>query len=137
MDLYEWTKHFIKYKDVIARRIKTIKFLDTSIHVEEKEKFNNTKKIYLVYENLEEGIQASSKLKDEKGIIVCLNTKINKNILIKNWKKLLKMKDITILFAHPGTNEKWMIHPKTHSKINEAEKLNESIEILFNSIEKI
>ena len=135
MDLYEWTKHFIKYKDVIAKKIKNIKFLDTTIHVEEK---SGTKKIYLIYENLEEGIKASSKLKEEKGIIVTLNTRTNVNTLSNKWKEILKKEqDITILFAHPGTNEKWMIHPETHSKINEEEKLNESLEVLFNSIGKV
>ena len=135
MDLYEWTKHFIKYKDVISRRIKTTKFLDTTIHIEEK---TGIKKIYLVYENLEEGIKASSKLKDEKGIIVTLNTKTNVDVLRDNWKEILKKdQDITILFAHPGTNEKWMIHPETHAKINEERKLNESLDVLFNSIGKV
>lgn len=135
MNLYEWTKEFIKYKDVIFKRIKTIKFLDTTIHVEEK---NGTKKIYFVCENIQDGLAQIDTLKDEKGIITTLNTSKNVSVLIKEWDSLLKnKKDVTILFSHPGTNEEWMIHPKTHAKISEKEKLSESINILFNSISKV
>lgn len=135
MNLYDWTKQYILFKDTLIKKIKKIDCLEKSILVEEK----IIKKEYYVVEKLENHNLQNKEIKqtkEKKIIISVLNTKSNIDYLIEKWA-FFSENEITIMFAHPGTNEKWIIHPKTHNKIVEKEKLKSSIKVLFNSVTRI
>ncbi len=136
MDLYKWTAEYIRFRDVMLRRIANIEEKHGEIKVTEK---NKTIKTYIIREDLKEAIEEihTNHKKEEHLYITCLNTKQNAETLIKEWKKILKFKDITIIFSHPGTNEKWLIHPQTHNKISEEKQLKESIMTLFDGITRV
>jgi len=134
MDLYEWTEEYIRFRDVIRKKIVDIKKQNRSILVKEKEKENP----YLIEEDLLEGINKLSDFEKKKSIIiVTLNKEKNLDVLIKNWDNLLEFEDLTVLFSHPGTNEKWSVHLKSHDKISEKKHLKEGLKILFESITTI
>ena len=131
MDLYEWTREYIRFRDVLRREIKSTTEGDRSIIVTEKKK----EKTYIIEEKLSDGINEIKKHdKKEHLIITTLNTENNSKELISSWDELLKYEDLTIIFCHPGTNEKWLIHPKSHDKISEKKQLKESVRTLLESI---
>jgi len=131
MDLYEWTREYIRFKDIIQKRIKKLEEKESIILVEEK----NKTKTYIIVEKLNEGVEKLNKHdKKEHLIITTLNTENNSKELISSWDELLKYEDLTIIFCHPGTNEKWLIHPKSHDKISEKKQLKEGVRTLLESI---
>ena len=103
MSLYDWTKHYITFRDLVKRQIVKKTFLETSILVEEKKE----KKIYLVMEELEDALSSLKKFKDDtKSYIITLNTNKNCTTLIDNWKEFSKYKQLTIIFFELEKNEK-------------------------------
>lgn len=130
MDLYEWVKHYISFRDAMRKQIIDTKYLETMIVVQEK----SEQKLYFIFEHLEDCAGAIKKINGEKATIITLNTKENADYLIKQWEIFSEKKDLTIIFAHPGTNEKWLIHPVSHNKISERKQLKESIYTLLESV---
>jgi len=128
VDLYEWTKHYITFRDILKRQIVKKTFLSTSIVIEEKKET----KLYLVMENLSEAIAIIKKAKDKTIIIATLNTIINCNKLIDNWDAFAKEAQLTVLFVDVVLNDKWSIHPSTHQHIADTKTLKEGILSLHN-----
>ncbi len=146
MQLIKWLKHYIQFKDCVKKQIVDIKEeTDKIIVTEKKMRGNKTisdtqseapgkeNKTYFVHDELGEIL---SKTGSEKTYFVCLNSKKNIKTLLDNWDSLIANKSITILFAHPGSNEVWLINPAAHHKITEKESLKEGIESLHSSIQK-
>lgn len=125
MELYEWTKHYIKFKDCMKRNIKELIEEENKIKTHEKKE----NKIYLIAEDITTHINETCK---EYKILVTLNTKKNVDTVINNWKTLITEENLSIIFANPQTNETWTIHPKTHHKI--SEKIKEGLLTLYESI---
>lgn len=128
MDLLEWSKHHIKYKDCIKRQIKNIEEKDNKLIVHEKK----LDKIYCITEDLKEKLLTKNTCEGRKYIIT-LNKKENVNFLAENWK-LVESEDLTIIFANPKTNENWMIHLMTHSKISETKNIKQGLNALYENI---
>ena len=130
MELYEWTKHYIKFKDQFKKQIQKTTYETNLIIVKTK---TETIK-YFITEKLENSIKLKNKEKNEKTILVCLNSKENLKTITTKWDELIN-EQLTIIFVNPKTNEKWLIQPKTHNKI--AEKIKDSLKILYESINSI
>ncbi|MFP4523001.1 MAG: hypothetical protein ACOCQQ_00065 [Candidatus Nanoarchaeia archaeon] len=128
MDLYEWTKHYIAFKDILKRQIVKKTYLTTSIVVEEKKE----KKLYLVMETLSDSVESIKKTKGKKTIIVTHNTITNCNTLIKEWDIFAQEANITIIFVNVDLDDKWIIHPATHQHIADKKNLKEGIFSLHN-----
>jgi hypothetical protein len=131
MELYEWSKHHIKFKDCMKKQILNIECKDSEIHVQEKKQ----ELIYYINEELEEGIK---KIQDStKEIIITLNTKKNFETLIKSWSALKTHTQLSIIFTHPEANETWVIRPYTHDKISDNDKLKEGLEAIFSNVRRV
>lgn len=130
MELFEWCKHYIKFKDCIKKNILNITFDKEEILVKEKQR----EITYLVNKNIQQSID---KLSKKQSVIITTNTKTNFDKLINNWKKLTKNKLITIMFCNPTTNQNWSVHPNTHHYISEKEKIKEGLQTLFESITRV
>ncbi len=129
MELYEWTKHNITYKDSMKKQILKQTFNENNILVEEKK----GKKHYYINEQL----QKISKYAKEKETIylICSNTKENIEELYKSWEQFIANRKLTIIFANPETNQSWLIHPRTHEFISDREKIEEGFQTLHKGIE--
>ncbi len=127
MDLFEWTKQYIKFRDVMKREVKEIIEKNNHEIITEEKKEN---KRYLINDKIEEAIKQIRN--EEKTIIVCSNEKENIKELIKDWNKVKNNKKLTIIFTETETNEKWLIHPNTHNKI--TDNLKEGLNTLYESI---
>lgn len=110
INLAEWTTLYIKHKDVIAKKIVDIK----------------PQKDYTLftYKDGPVKVYALEKLEvpkiDSKAVITSLQTKENIDFLIKHWKDFASHQGLTMVFVNLKTQEKWLIHPHTHSQISEA-----------------
>jgi hypothetical protein len=122
MNLTEWTKIFLKQRDLIKRDIADI--------IETKEGFilhlkNGGSKQVFVTEELK--IHTSD-------IIACLNTQHNLDYLVQNWKTFAEQKELLIIFAHPGKNDKWLLKPHHHHKVADDESLKLGLQTMFESV---
>lgn len=126
MELYEWTKHYIKFKDCIKKQITEMIFEDNQIVAKGK----NEDKTYFIADKIKNSID---KLNNKKTtIIICLNTKENINEINNEWNLLITKPKLTIICAQPTTNERWSIHPSTHHKI--SENIKYGLKTLYESI---
>lgn len=131
MELIEWAKHYIKFKDCMKKNIVEMNVLEHDILVKEKQQDVH----YYVHQDLATSI---SKLEPEgKQTIICHNTKANFDTLVKDWKNLITHKQLTIIFAHPSSNETWSVHPKIHQGITEEKHLKESLLTLFSNVTRV
>lgn len=126
MELYDWAKHYIKFKDCMKKKIKELVLEEGTIIAKEKEE----EKTYFIAENIKEII---TKINFETTTyLVCLNTKANIDTIYKEWKELITKPKLTIICAEPNSNESWSIHPSTHHKI--AENIKEGLQTLYDNI---
>lgn len=127
MKLVEWTKHYIKYRDTMRRKIKSIIENDTDIIVEEK---NGLKINYLIHEDLSE----IKKLNNNKNVIITLNSKKNVDTMIKLWDEHINHPETAFMFVNITTNEKWLISPHHHHKIADPENFRSGLMALYSTI---
>jgi hypothetical protein len=108
MDLYEWTGLYVKHKDLLARKLQKTE--------EKNGQFIFTFKdcVLTAFPMEQLGLPKES---SGRVLIATLQTKENVATLIKSWKSFAAIKDLTIIFVNLKTNEKWLIHPHTHSRI--------------------
>lgn len=128
MNLTEWTKHYVKFKDCMKKQIESIDELEDKLIVHEKKE----DKTYFIIEELKEEFLLEPKAK-EKSFIVTLNKLNNVKFLAENWKSI-ENEEITIIFANTKTNESWVVHPKTHSKISDNKTIKQGLISLHESI---
>lgn len=126
MELYEWTKQYIKFRDCMKKRIKELVFEDKKIIA--KEKYED--KVYFISEKIED---IMDKINEQNTTtLVCLNTKENVNKINEKWNELIKNPKLTIICAQTENNESWSIHPKTHHKV--SENIKQGLMTLYGSI---
>ncbi|MDD9954483.1 MAG: hypothetical protein OXR66_09210 [Candidatus Woesearchaeota archaeon] len=109
MKLTEWLVLYVRHKDMLDKKL-----------VDHKEDGNM---ITFTYKdrNVVGIVQEQLEVVEIKGesVIATLHTKENVEYLANHWEQFTKHNDLTIIFAHPGRNEKLVIKPKTHATISE------------------
>ena len=119
MDLHEWTRIFLKQKDLMRRRIRKLEESQEGFTIETKD-------------GMEERVVVADPLttdeaSKEPDMIVCRNTKENVEELIKGWEDFAKPDHLTIVFANPDTNEKWLLKPHHHDKVADKKSLKQGL----------
>ncbi|MCA9477554.1 MAG: hypothetical protein KC535_00210 [Nanoarchaeota archaeon] len=130
MELFEWCKHYIKFKDCMKRNIVSLEERDHEILVKEKQRDIR----YLIDDDINKSISA---LTDSLEVIVAPNTKANFDALIDQWDELKNHKQLTVIFCHPDNNETWLVHPSTHHHIAEQDTFKEGLQSLFEGISRV
>jgi hypothetical protein len=107
MNLREWMVLYVKHKDLLARKLQS---------VEEKK---DCVVFHFKDHDLVAYAQDRLSLLSAEGrtLIVTLNTKENIDFMIHHFADFSKHSGITVIFANPELNEKWIIVPHTHSRI--------------------
>lgn len=131
MDLYEWTKQYIRFRDSIKKQIINQRFGDKDILVEKKTGIEH----YFIEPELD---MLVNKIQEKEATyLVCVNSKKNISTVFSIWDKLIEQKKLTIIFANPQSNQSWLIKPRLHEQISEREQLKKGLQSLYNSIETV
>ncbi|MGV8172266.1 MAG: hypothetical protein ACP5OA_06260 [Candidatus Woesearchaeota archaeon] len=128
--LAEWTVNYVKNRDLTFRKLikYTEKNKDEYIEFEFKDKIVP----HLIIDKLSENIFEEIK-KYEHKVVVCLNTDENFKFLIKNWKKLSDIKNLSVLFVNLKLNDKWIINPHTHSMIADPDSIESGLRTMYDT----
>ncbi len=129
--LLEWIIAYAKNKDIIKKEIKDYKILKNYVEFEMKDK----KYTYYAYPELNDEIL--DKCSEGWVTAVCLNSKKNINFVVSNWDKLTKNNKFSLIFAHPSSNQRWIIFPYTHDKITERKTLKLGLEAMAAEVSMI
>jgi hypothetical protein len=138
--LKEWTLTYLKNRDVLLRRISKIEDLEhyilvsnndeTHVVVIVKEKISDMDNILSKFKELEQ------KHKANKLTLVVLNQKENVEIIVKEWNKLIAFPTLSIVFANPKANAKWIIAPYVHNKVADQRNLKQGVFSMFQEVEQ-
>lgn len=136
--LVGWTISFVKNKDIISKKI---------------EKIENGKgnfDLYVKFKDKEQYFIITPSIADIDSIIqkinyiyyftiVTFNSKENFDSLLKNWKRLVDFKFLSIIFINPFSelDKKWVIFPYTHNKICDESSLETGLKAMFGMVEPI
>lgn len=128
MSLLEWTEAYVKYKDSVQRKIKSIDAdkEKQSLKIQNKD---DSSSLYICIPLL--SALDPKNLKDEK--VVCLNKKENVDWLASKWDTL-KDKKCIFLFVNLKRSENWAINPFMHHNITDKTALKPGLKALFESI---
>ena len=136
--LLEWAITFIRNKDIVSKKIEKIENakdgFDFYVKYKDKEQY------FIIAPNIKEIGPIIQKLNNDAHFcIVTLNSRENLNIIIKNWKKLVDFKFLSIIFTNPFStlDKKWIIFPHTHNKICESSSLEAGLKSMFEMVEPI
>ncbi len=134
--LTEWTKIYIKNKDIINKSIENIKEEKNTLIVKHKDK----EEFYIIEPFIKDIETIQNKLDKEKTItLVIFNSKENFDIIIKHWKGFIDLKNFKICFCNPfsETDKKWIISPYMHHKISDESSLKLGLKSMFDSVANI
>lgn len=136
--LVDWIVDYLKNRDLLFRNIESVERnkegFEVYIKFKEKEQFFIVKP---VIENIDEIL---SKFDENRHFgLVLFNTMGNFDILLKNWKKFIRFKNLSIYFVNPFSNldKKWIIHPYTHENICEKSALEKGLRAMFEMVEPL
>src|SRR3989344_9165250 len=122
--LRDWTREFIKSKNVMTKSILSMDNSGTELVVKHKDREQRVMIIPFMnsyYEVLKElaGNEAMYLT------VVTFNSDKSFKALLESWKELVKFKNLNIYFANPFsmTDKKWIIYPHVHAKICDEDSL--------------
>ena len=138
--LSDWMINFVKNRDILAKQINKIEKSKDNI-VDFSVKYKDGKELYFIIKPLIDDIDKILKKinKDSYTSIITLNNKNNLDVVVKNWKKLIEYKFLSIYFINPfsESDKKWVIYPYTHNKISDENSLELGLKSMFEMVEQI
>ncbi len=136
--LIEWTRNFIKNKDLISKKLEVIENGKDGFDLYAK--YRDREHHFLIAPNIADIDAIIQKLNNNAHFsIVTLNSKQNFEVVLKNWNKLVSFKFLSIIFVSPfsETDKKWIIFPHTHHKICDEASLETGLKSMFEMVEPI
>lgn len=127
-ELLEWTETYLKNRDLTLRKIVSLKSDEKkgTIHV----KFKDKEVMHYAFSELTDKMLT---LDSGSKVIVCLNNQSNFDFLIKNWAKISKIKDLSLIFVNLKQNDKWLINPYVHSLIADPESIETGLKTMYDT----
>jgi hypothetical protein len=126
MTLKEWTKAYVKYKDLIPRKIESVEEIKEGLSIKYKTGEATTYICTESLESLKTGDTGNKK-------VVCLNTRKNLDWLVRNWDAV-KGQGQVFIFVNLDKAESWAINPYLHSNVTEKKSLKQGLKALFDSV---
>jgi len=126
--LYDWTLSYVKNKDLTMRKL--VKCIEHPKEDSIEFEFKDKKVMHFVLDKLSDKIFELIKNHEHKAI-TCLNTEENFKFLIKEWKKLSGIRNLSFVFVNLKINDKWIINPHTHSMIADSSSIESGLRTMF------
>ncbi len=128
MNLRDWTKQYVKNKDLILRKLVDFEEGEESIIFHFKDKDVE----YLIDENLGPKTISFISRKGQK-MVVCIANKKNLDFLTTKWNKLKVVSDLSLVFADVNNTNKWVINPFVHSRICDEDALKKGLKSMYDN----
>ena len=128
--LADWTMNYVKNRDLTFRKLVTYKEHAKEDYISFE--FKDKTVAHFIIDKLADKIFDIVKSHDHK-VIVCPNIEENFKFLIKNWKKLSDVKNLSFLFVNLKINDKWVVNPHTHSMIADPESIESGLRTMFDT----
>jgi hypothetical protein len=128
--LYDWTISYVKNKDLTFRKL--VKYTENAKDGCISFEFKDKTIPHFIIDKLSDKIFEIIKSHEHK-TIVCENTDENFKFLIKNWKKLSDIKNLSFVFVNLKLGDKWVINPHTHSMIADPDSIESGLKTMFDT----
>jgi hypothetical protein len=135
-DLKQLALTYFKNRDIMLRRIEKIEEVDDSFIIHNNDSTSNHVKILPYFEDVDTIINT---FQGKQSTLIVCNSIANVDFVIKNWEKLVRLKELTIIFANPDSlqDRKWILNPYVHDKITEPKALRAGLISLFGTVDPI
>jgi hypothetical protein len=128
--LAEWTVHYVKNKDLTFRKL--VKFEEHPKEEMIEFEFKDKKVAHFILDKVTDKVLDLVKGHEHK-VIVCLNNEENFKFLIKDWKKVSEIRNLSFLFVNLKGNDKWVINPHTHSMIADPASIESGLRTMYDT----
>ena len=125
-DLLTWTEHYIKSRDAMERKLKTLERKGDTIVATYKDKTVT----FLPQAALDEKHIPA----DGFVTIVCLQNQSNFNALVANFSRYSQNPHLTMMFLNPQLNEKWSLKPAIHASVADKSNLKTGLQALYQTV---
>lgn len=134
--LQEWFVRYTKNRDIVFRKISNIKEEANKVIIEQKD---GRIVHYYIAPFPEEIEKLAESIPEEHKGIVMYNSKDNFDKVIKAWKRLSSVKDMTIYFVNPFSklDKRWIINPSVHGKISDPHSLETGLNSMYIMVDPI
>ena len=128
--LVEWTGHYVRNRDMVAKKIVTIISRTDSLLVTYKDK----ETVYLARPLLENPAEIG-----DNTCFVTLNNKQNIEFVHKNWKEAVKYPQFSVIFVNPFSrlDKRWILSPSVHQRVCDEASLKQGLFSLAEGVERI
>ena len=142
--LQDWALHFIRSKDVIAKKI--VEVAQNTENADILVNFNDGKKQAIIVaplldetNNVNIILEKLKPFKDQKNktALFVFNTSSNLKKVILEWQKLANFDmQFMIVFVNPfsNTDHKWCLFPQTHHSLSDKSALETGLKSLFGAV---
>lgn len=81
-------------------------------------------------------VQVLKEASGEHPTLVCFNTQENFDVVLKNWKNLVELKNFNIYFVNPfsKTDKIWIVFPSTHNLVADEASLELGLRTMFEQV---
>lgn len=134
--LREWAVRYIKNKDLVFRKITSVKEEEEDFTVFRGEKEHKFFIIPMIKEVSK--IVEKIKIQNTQKSLVCFHTKDNFSSMIDNWKSFVELgREFTIYFANPfsKTDRVLILCPYTHQLITDDSSLKMGLKTMSDTVE--
>ena len=126
VDLLTWCEQYIRSRDAMERKLKTLERKGDVIIAAYKDKAVT----FLPQASLDEKNIPS----DGHATIVCVQTNANFNTLVNNFMAYAKNPHLTVIFLNPQLNEKWSLKPAVHAAVADHSNLKAGLQTHFQTV---
>jgi hypothetical protein len=134
--LAEWFERFITNRDLVFKKLSSVKREGNKVIVEQKD----GKKIhYHIEPFVHDFVKATLYPEEEHKGLVIYNTPENFAKLIEAWTDIEQVQNLTIFFVNPFSklDKRWAINPRTHSLITDKESLEPGLRSMYAMVDGI
>ncbi len=129
LDLITWAEHYLKARDSFERQLVSLERAEPGLVVTYKKR-----ELKVVGE---EKLTIAAASVRGNVLLVTTQTEANFDVLVKEFSKFTAKDDLTIIFANPTTNEKWIIKPSVHAAVADKTNLKAGLTTMFQTVPTI
>ncbi|MFH1916316.1 MAG: hypothetical protein ABIJ21_03560 [Nanoarchaeota archaeon] len=126
MELSDWLKNYLRWKDQIDLRLKDIKVEGDLLTA----MYSDKTVVYFCGKTLKDGLLENARGGKLNGFCV-ENSEENFQFLLRHWKECAAIPGLVFIFVNLSLGEKWIIFPGVHEKVADPDSLEQGLRAMF------